>query len=89
MNVEAPQKDDDKTYNINDTRTGYEPVFCPEEHLKLGGAETTLLPGTAVHIVLRANGRILLQTIAQPFFHLWADRELLAPTKKKKHAPEN
>lgn len=87
MNLEAPQEHDGRQHMTAQEGLFFELVYCQEEHFKLGGVERTFPAGTKVHIVLRANGRLLLQTPDK--FHRWADRAFLDSRKKVVSTPAN
>jgi len=77
LNVETPKENDDKQW-----LTDFEGEFFPDVYervLYLGGRSKNVPRGTAVWIVLRANGRMLLQTDDK--FHRWADKSFLQHRK--------
>ena len=80
MRTEPPQPYDDRQYLTDFDGEFFE--LCYENVLYLGGQEREVPRGTPVWIVLRANGRILLQTADG--YHRWADRGFLQGEKKKR-----
>lgn len=77
--VEPPQEHDGRQHLTNASGTFFQDVW--EGSLKLSGIEQDFPAETKVWIVLRANGRILLQTADK--FHRWADRSFLEHKREK------
>lgn len=80
MRVDPPKENDDRQYLTALPGEFFELVY--EKVLYLGGAEKTLPAKTPVWIVLRANGRILLQTSDK--WHRWSDIGFLETLQTKK-----
>jgi hypothetical protein len=80
MKVEPPKENDDRQYLTSQPGEFFELVY--EKVLYLGGRETTLPAKTPVWIVLRANGRLLLQTADR--WHRWASHDFLETLQTKK-----
>lgn len=79
LTIMSPQPNDDRQYLTDLDGTFWE--LCLEEALTLDGKTKTYPKGTPVWIVLRANGRILIQTSDE--YRRWADRSFLQTVKTK------
>jgi hypothetical protein len=88
LKIEPPRENDDKPWltDVPGMFFGlcYGEVNAQGHYLALGGPEREFPKGTAVWIVLRANGRILLQTeTPEGKFHRWGDRAFLQDRRER------
>ena len=77
--IEPPQEHDNRQHLTGAPGVFFQDVW--DESLRLTGKEYEFPVKTPVWIVLRANGRILLQTADK--FHRWADRSFLETQRQK------
>ena len=80
LRIQAPQEHDGRQW-LTDFEGTFWPL-CMEDVLTLDGKPKVFPKGTPVWIVLRANGRILLQTADE--YKRWADRSFLQTASSKK-----